>query len=367
MSIEMNINLFIREHLQKNNLLDSGMPERELSKKLVNLSENVNYYLNTQYNFYPKENVYSLSMKLIRFIEDVEEWKGFDHLELNFLTEEHIRFKSCADSINLLIQLFCEPSKDFICIFSPTFPLYQYCAMNNNILVKDINLTGNNFQFVNTDAVFTLKPKILFIPRPNNPVGSILDENNLQKLLSYSDGMIVIDEAYIEFSKVPSLIKYIKDKENLIILRSFSKSLGLAGIRSGALIASPLVVNLIDRFCVPRNFPQHTQDILSKTLKKRRKIKRAIVNIVKQREIFSGFLKKLNLVSRVYESQTNFLSAQFKNSHNVFTHLLKDHFFINDYSTMHKDMLRISIGTPKQMRLLKKSFKTLELLRREDL
>ena len=144
------------------------------------LDSNVNYYTDNPYQEYPSEKNERLSQSYIDFIKYEFHAKGVEAKPLPFLTSDHLLFTSSSQAIDLIIRTFCEPGIDKVCVLSPTFPLYAYCALNHNAPLVDIPLLGENYDRLDLERIKKENPKVVFIPSPNNPVGSLPSSHEIQ-------------------------------------------------------------------------------------------------------------------------------------------------------------------------------------------
>lgn len=269
--------------------------------------------------------------------------------EVSSFSAENILFTpGSITAIDLLIRTFCEPLADRICIQDPTFPAYRYYARSYNVDVINVPLAGDSFHYLNTDAIAATRAKLTFLCNPNNPVGSILNLAQIVDVLDQSSGLVVVDEAYIDFSDTQSTIKLIKEYPNLIVLRTFSKAWGLAGLRIGAVIAEKLIPYtlrlLLDPFC----FTLPAQKAVADKLDNVDEVRKSIKMIRSERERLYLELQKLSIVNRIYPSQANFILVEFKNSSIVYESLLRANVLVSDMSFQVKNSLRISIATDQE-------------------
>lgn len=262
--------------------------------------------------------------------------------------------------IDLLIKIFCEPKKDKILIPEPTYGMYRVAADINNVDVTSV-LLNDEFQIdrekINSD--FTEDIKIIFLCSPNNPTGNILYKKDILHLCKTYNSIVVVDEAYIDFAEKSSLVNEIKNFPNLIIMRTFSKAWGLAGIRLGYCITNSEIINILFKVKAPYNINSLTQYALTKALKNR-KIKDSYVKkITRQKELITKELGKLPGVIKVFDSDANFLLIKCSNAKSVLKKLVRKGIIIRDRSNQPKleDCLRISIGTEEQNKILLNALK----------
>jgi len=263
--------------------------------------------------------------------------------------------------IDLLIRLLCEPLKESIAILEPTYGVYRVAADLNAVEVLAIEL-DDRFQI---DLEKTLRAarattKLIFCCSPNNPTGNLLDRRQILKLCSSFNGVVVVDEAYIEFSGEASLARDVGARENLAILRTLSKAWGLAGIRLGYTIASPALVSYLLRIKSPYNLSAATSTLALKALEVDGFVGRATECVISERERLKSDLSKLIIVEHIYPSSANFLLARFTDSERAFAALLEKGIVVRRRSEQRlRDCLRITIGTPEENRLLVKTLSEL--------
>ncbi len=212
--------------------------------------------------------------------------------------------------IDLLIRAFCSPNQNSICIITPTFGGYKHFAHINLINVVEVPLLGDNYDQADINRIPFDTTRIIFLCVPNNPTGTCLHSHFVKDVLAEAQGLVVIDEAYIELSDNLSWVSSLKQYPNLVILRTFSKAWGLAGIRAGVVIASPEIANTLriiqDPFCLSAP----AQRALKSAFQNTKKIDRSIIKIKEVRELLRQQLHKFSFIKKIYPSQTNFILIQ---------------------------------------------------------
>lgn len=352
----------VRKHLLNDKRTVSGMPEKSgYHEKNRLLDSNVNYYTDSTYNHYPPESNPKISDRYIDFLKCEHCSKSGDAQSLSFLTPSHLLFMSASTAIDLLIRVFCEPGLDKVCISSPTFPLYAYCSLYSNAPLVDVPLIGENYDRLDVEKILAESPKLIFIPSPNNPIGCVPNYQDILYLLDNTASIVVVDEAYIEYSDHPSLISHIAQYPNLIILRSFSKVWGLAGIRCGTILGNPSAIYALNKCLTPYHFPMHTQQILEKALDQFQIV--FDIKAVAKRDsakLREG-LENLSMTVKTYPSETNFILVEFDDPQRVFHELLKAGFLVKNTSAAVPNTLRISLGTTEDNEHLIAALKTIDL------
>jgi len=262
--------------------------------------------------------------------------------------------------IDLLIRAFCEPARDKIMILPPTYGMYQVAADVNNVDVVAVPLTPD-FQ-IDTAAVLrsTDAVKIIFICSPNNPTGNCLREADIRNILENFDGLLVLDEAYIDFAPEKSWLPKLNQYPNLVILQTFSKAWGLASIRLGMGFADPQIIELLTKIKYPYNVNGATQQLALEALSYMDKKNELVAQILAERETLIGQLQQLDSVEKVYPTDANFVLVKFKQAKRVFDFLIGKQIIVRDRSDVIRceDSLRITVGTPGENAKLIETLKT---------
>ncbi len=252
------------------------------------------------------------------------------------------------EAIDLLIRAFCEPGKDSILITEPTYGMYSVCASINDVAVKKSLLTSQ-FQ-LNPDDLYSKidsSLKLIFLCSPNNPSGNLLDKEIIMELLKQFKGIVVIDEAYIDFTDDEGFIPILSRFPNLVVMQTLSKAWGLAGLRLGMAFASEAIINILNKIKYPYNINSITQQIVLEQLDKEVE-KNKQVNIIRQeRERLVNRLIQLPIVQTVFPSDANFLLVRMANAKSIYNYLMHHSIIVRDRSSvvLCQDCLRITIGT----------------------
>jgi histidinol-phosphate aminotransferase len=261
------------------------------------------------------------------------------------------------EAIDLVIRAFCEPGRDSILITDPTYGMYAVCADVNAVNVQRVTLT-TDFD-LDLDKIWkTIDPttKVIFLCSPNNPTGNLLNNDKIKEVMQKFRGLVVIDEAYIDFTSSKSFAEALDEYPNLIVLQTFSKAWGLAGLRLGMAFASRDIINILNKIKYPYNVNIQTQDLALKTLSFQRQKEQWVVEIIEQRKRMETELSMLPITKNVYHSDSNFLLVQVNEAVKTCQFLMNRGIIVRDRSnvTLCKDCLRITIGTPAEnIRLLK--------------
>lgn len=260
------------------------------------------------------------------------------------------------EAIDLLIRTFCEPGRDAVLIPQPTYGMYSVSAATNDIAINSVLLTPD-FQ-LDTKAVLqavTPSTRIIFLCSPNNPSGNLLRIQDIEQLLNGVNCLVVVDEAYIDFTDQTSWSQRLPEFENLIVLQTLSKAWGLAGLRLGICIAHPEVIALLNKIKPPYNINSFTQTEALNRLTEKPAATREQVNLLRQERIhLSESLKKIKRVRRVFPSDANFILVRIDDAREVYRQLVSKGTVVRDRSgvVLCADCLRITIGTPAENRLL---------------
>ncbi len=250
--------------------------------------------------------------------------------------------------IDLIFRIFCEPGVDNVIIPEPTYGMYKVAGDINNIEVKSIPL-DSDFQpdvkrIIESCNDYT---KLLFLCSPNNPTGNIIEKTRIIELIRKFNGVVVIDEAYMDFAEENSLINDSKDYPNLIVLRTFSKAWGLAGVRCGFCIANEFIISLLFNIKAPYNISKLTAYSIIKALENNDRRIKLIEEIVKEREWLQAELKTLNGIDKVFDSSSNYILFRCRNARDVYRLLASKGIIIRDRSNQLNldNCLRVSVGS----------------------
>ena len=264
--------------------------------------------------------------------------------------------------LDLIVRVFCNPNQDQIITLPPTYGMYDVIAKTNS--VENIEIPLKSDFSIDTDKILSLKEsntKILFLCSPNNPTGNSFDINVLSDLIKDFRGVVVVDEAYIDFSSQKSLIKLIDKYENLIITQTMSKAYGMAGIRLGMGFSNEKIISYINKIKPPYNINILTENKALEELKKVSEIKSNVNSILNQREKLISFLEKLDFVEKIYESDANFILVKVDNADLRYNQLLKKGIVVRNRTNQYlcQNCLRITVGTKDENKILIKTLNEL--------
>ena len=268
------------------------------------------------------------------------------------------------EAIDLVIRATCEPLQDNIVILPPTYGMYKVCADVQNVAVKQVPLTPD-FQ-INTEKVLATadaRTKIIWICSPNNPSGNLIERNSILHILdNFKTGLVVVDEAYIDFADAESFTKMLETYPNLVILQTFSKAWGLAALRLGMAFTSEGFIKILNKIKYPYNINAVTQNLLFAALGKEAKKDEYVKRILKERFRLFKNLIELPIVQHIFPSDCNSLLVKFQDANNVFRHLIDQKVITRSRTNviLCEDCIRISIGTQKENLVLFAALKKFE-------
>jgi histidinol-phosphate aminotransferase len=293
---------------------------------------------------------------------DPLQWKVKEKLaEIKGLAPAQIFLGNGSDEpIDLIIRAFCEPNQDSIMITEPTYGMYKVCAEVNAVNVQQVLLTPD-FD-LDLDAVpntFDASTKVIFLCSPNNPTGNLLSRSKILEVAKRFYGLVVIDEAYIDFTKSKSFIRELKKYPNLIVLQTFSKAWGLAGLRLGMCYASEEIIGILNKIKYPYNVNVRTQEIALDALENSYRKEIWVDEILKERALLIGELQRLNMVEKIFPSDANFLLVRVKDAHSTYQYLIDNRIIVRDRSRVNLcyNCLRITVGTPEENKRLIEALK----------
>ena len=259
------------------------------------------------------------------------------------------------EAIDLLYRIFCEPGRDNVIIFPPTYGMYQVCAEMNDVKVKKVNLT-KDFQLDIEAIENAIDPftKLIFICSPNNPTGNSINRADIEIILNNFDGIVVIDEAYINYAKQKTFIAELTEYPNLVVMQTLSKAWGLAGLRLGIAFASQPIIELMNKVKYPYNINTATQLLALEALDNIEWVNEHIANTVLEREKLKNELLNFSNTEVVYPSDANFLLVRMKEARRIYDQLCDIGIIVRDRSKiiLCDDCLRITIGTESENKKL---------------
>jgi len=256
------------------------------------------------------------------------------------------------EAIDLVVRIFCEPRQDHILILPPTYGMYQVSADIADVGIRSVSLTPD-FQ-PDVEAILAAADahsKILFICSPNNPTGNDVELERIRSLCAQFQGIVVLDEAYIDFSKQASCTNLLAEFPNLIVMQTFSKAWGMAGIRLGMAFASTEIIQLFNKVKPPYNINQLTQQIALEALETSYDdYKQLLSTLLSERERLVQGLRELPFVEKVFPSDANFMLIKMDDPNRTYQYLVEEGIIVRNRNTVHlcAGSLRITVGRPEE-------------------
>ena len=337
----MNFDLgkLVRENIKKLKPYSSARSEFTGTAKVF-LDANENSFgspLTKWYNRYPDPLQWDLKKKIS---------------EIKNVPAEKILLGNGSDEcIDLLIRAFCDPKKDNIIICPPTYGMYEVYAHINDVEVKEVSLLPDyQLNLEGIENAIDTNTKLIFLCSPNNPTGNSLEREDIEIVLNNFEGVVVVDEAYINFSRHRSFVAELNDYPNLVVMQTFSKAWGLAALRLGMNFASTEIIDILNKIKPPYNINQATQELALKALDHLEDVNTMIRETVKERGYLVKELVNLPIVKKVFPSDANFVLAKMTNATDIYNYLKEKGIIVRNRSNviLCEDCLRITIGTPEQ-------------------
>lgn len=271
--------------------------------------------------------------------------------KLKNIAAENIFIGNGSDEvIDLIYRIFCEPSKDNVIICPPTYGMYEVSANINNVALQKVDLITGTFQ-LNTRAILAAinkNTKLIFICSPNNPTGNSMKWEDIKKILEKFDGIVVADEAYIDFTNTKSLIAELPNYPNLLIMQTFSKAWGLAGARVGIAYADAKIISLFNKVKPPYNVSELNQKAAVDALDNVQDFETKRQIILKEKELIIKQLHKLPKVKFIYQSDANFVLVEVDNADKAYNDLVAKNVVTRNRNSVVKNCIRITIGSPEE-------------------
>jgi len=264
--------------------------------------------------------------------------------------------------LDLIFRAFCEPNRDNVVLLPPTYGMYGVLAALNAIAVKEILLTEKfDINLEKTLSAVDKQSKLIFLCSPNNPSGNLLSAQKIRALIENFNGLVVIDEAYIDFSLTQSWLKELDKYPNLIITQTLSKAYGMAGIRLGVCYASKAIIEILNRIKPPYNINKLSQEKAIERLKKVAEVQEEIKRILKERTLLEKALKNISFVENIYPSDANFILVKVDDANERYAQLIEKGIVIRNRTTqvLCKNTLRLTVGTEIENKQLLKALEEL--------
>lgn len=263
--------------------------------------------------------------------------------------------------MDLIIRMFCNPSADKALTFTPTFGMYQVVADINNIELIKLPL-NDNFQ-INTENLKAYlndnNLKVVFICSPNNPTGNCFNEKDVKFIMNNFKGIVVIDEAYIDFSSIESWLSELNQYPNLIVTQTFSKAWALASARVGIAYANEEIVQLLNKVKMPYNISKLNQKAAIDALDNQSEFKKNIEIILKEKELLIQKLNLLDSAKKIYPSDANFLLVEFDDANKIYNDLVAQKIITRNRHKLVNNAIRITVGTPTENQQLMEALKNI--------
>ncbi|MEG1660603.1 MAG: histidinol-phosphate transaminase [Bacteroides sp.] len=342
----------VRPNIWKLKPYSSARDEYKGAAASVFLDANENPY-NLPYNRYPDPMQQALKEELGK-IKNVRP----DQIFLGNGSDE---------AIDLVFRAFCEPGEDNVVAIDPTYGMYQVCAEVNNVEYRKV-LLNDKYHFAADDllAATDKHTKLIFLCSPNNPTGNDLLHSEIEKVLREFDGLMILDEAYIDFSDCPSFVLSLEEHPNLVILQTFSKAWGCAAIRLGMALASVEIIGLLSKIKYPYNVNELTQHQALQALNDYEQIQRWVKTLKEERSHLAAAFCQLPCVVHVFPSDANFFLARMTDAVSIYRYLVKRGIIVRSRHTVSlcQNCLRVTVGTRQENETLIKAlneYQTIDL------
>jgi histidinol-phosphate aminotransferase len=338
-----NINNILRENIKNLTPYSSARDEYQ-GEASVFLDANENAFgspLNEQYNRYPDPLQYQVKKRL-------SEIKGVPVGNI-FLGN------GSDEAIDILFRSFCNPGVDNVILVPPTYGMYEVSANINDVEARKVSLTAD-FQ-LNLEGIAEAiddHTKLIFICSPNNPTGNSINRNDVETLLANFNGIVVVDEAYINFSRQKTFIQELTEYANLVVLQTLSKAWGLAGLRVGMAFASEEIIEVMNKVKPPYNINESSQQLALKALANVEQVNGWIKEILLQRDRLVLEIKNFDFVLDIYPSDANFILVKTTDPKSIYNFLVQKGIIVRDRSKIElcEGCLRITVGTPDENKVL---------------
>ncbi|QTE39414.1 histidinol-phosphate transaminase [Mucilaginibacter gossypii] len=337
------INNILRENIKRLVPYSSARDEYQ-GEASVFLDANENAFgspLDQQFNRYPDPLQYDLKKRIT---------------EIKGVPPRNIFIGNGSDeAIDILFRSFCNPGVDNVILVPPTYGMYEVSANINDIQARKVNLT-EDYQ-LNLEGIaeaIDKNTKLIFICSPNNPTGNSINRDDIQTLLANFSGIVVVDEAYINFSRQKSFIQELTECANLVVMQTLSKAWGLAGLRVGMAFASEEIIEVMNKVKPPYNVNESSQQLALAALANVGQVNEWIKETLTQRDRLVLQLKDFEFVVDIYPSDANFILVKTTNANGIYDYLVKQGIIVRNRSKVElcEGCLRITVGTPDENTIL---------------
>jgi histidinol-phosphate aminotransferase len=280
------------------------------------------------------------------------------------MPEDQIFLGNGSDEIiDLCFRAFCNPGTDKVLTFPPTYGMYEVSASVNDVNVIKLPLK-EDFQIDIARAESLLADKnlkLIFICSPNNPSGNAMNFSDVEQLISRFNGIVVVDEAYIDFSEKPSFTSLLRKYNNLIVMQTFSKALGLAAARVGIAFTSPEIILYFNKIKPPYNISTINRRAALDKLGKPDLYRSQVMKIKAERERLASALRKLSLTEKIYPSDANFLLVKVRDANKIYNTLIEKNIVVRNRSSVVNNCIRITVGKRTENNQLIKALQSMSL------
>lgn len=335
----MNLNQLLRNNIRDLQPYSCARDEFK-GEASVYLDANENPY-NAPFNRYPDPLQWEVKGKIAK---------------IKNIPEQNIFLGNGSDEpIDLLYRAFCEPRIDNVVAIEPTYGMYKVCANINDIEYRKV-LLDENFQF-SADKLMAAtdqNTKLIWICSPNNPTGNSMDKSEIIRILNSFEGIVVLDEAYVDFNEEGTLTEELINHPNLVILQTFSKAWGSAAIRLGMAFASEEIIHILNKIKYPYNVNILTQKQALKALDNHQQVVEWVNTLLTERASLISQLEKLPLVKHIYPTDANFVLIKVDDANAVYKYLVDKSIIVRNRSTVSLCMgcIRITVGSPQENKIL---------------
>ncbi|WP_163708482.1 histidinol-phosphate transaminase [Mangrovibacterium lignilyticum] len=335
----MNLDKLLRDNIKNLKAYSSARDEFS-GEAMVFLDANENPF-NAPYNRYPDPLQRELKDKIAA---------------IKKCPAEQIFLGNGSDEpIDLLFRAFCEPGKDNIVSIDPTYGMYQVAADINNIEIRKVKLKEDySFSADELLSAADENTKLAFVCSPNNPTANLMDKAEMLKLIQNFNGLVVVDEAYIDFAPGASLLTELPQYPNLVVLQTFSKAWGMAGIRLGMAFASTEIIRIFNKIKYPYNINILTQQKALELIQKESEKNKWVDLLIEERSRLAEQLRSFPFVVKIYPSDANFLLVKMHDARGIYDYLVENGIIVRDRSKviLCDDSLRVTVGSPEENEIL---------------
>ena len=347
----MNIQTLLRENIKNFKAYSSARNEYPGKEGIfIDANENsIGSVSSVAYNRYPDPYQKELKEKIITI--------------KNVNSEQIFLGNGSDEAIDLFFRAFCEPGKDKAIILTPTYGMYSVCANLNDVGIIDVPLTDTfQIDLENLRKKFSLA-KLIFVCSPNNPSANVMNKQDIKTILNEFNGLVIIDEAYQDFSAKQSWLTELNSYKNLVVLQTFSKAWGMAGLRVGMAYADPEIISVLSVIKYPYNLSELVQQTVIQALNNISAKEKMVTEIINQREQLLKALTDVEIIQKIYPTDANFILIKFPDAKHVYNELIKRKIIVRDRSSLPgcTGCLRITVGKEEENKTLIKILKEIKI------